>query len=71
MLVAILRPKNEKNVIALITLDVMSFIAYVLCPFYVIISFIEGQLNFVIPVAASALVAHFIIKPAIRKSISD
>lgn len=69
MMVAVAKPADQKSVLILIGLDIMSFIAYAVCPLYIIISFIEGQLNFVIPVAFSGLASHFILKPAIRKYI--
>ena len=70
MLVAVAKPADQKSVLILIGLDIMSFIAYVVCPFYVIISVLERHITLAIPVViCSALAAHFIFKPAIRNHI--
>lgn len=69
MLVAILKEEYQKNVLVLIGIDLCSMNAYVLCPIYIIIAFINSYLDFILPMGCLALLCHFFIIPSLRKLI--
>ena len=66
VLVAIRKKTYQKNVILMISIDLCSIAAYILCPLYVIIAFLNDQSNFILPIGLIAILIHFFILPAIR-----
>ena len=66
MLVAIYKRQYQRNVVILIGIDLCSLIAYILCPIYVAVAFINTQVNFILPVGLSALLCHFFFIPTLR-----
>lgn len=66
VLVAIRKQSYQKNVLLLIGIDLCSLAAYVLCPMYVLVAFINNQVDFILPIGLCAMLIHFFILPAIR-----
>lgn len=67
--VAIKKQSYQRNVLVLISLDLCSLAAYILCPLYIIVAFINSQVDFILPIGICALMIHFFILPAIRSWI--
>ena len=66
VLLAIRKQTLQKNVLLIIGIDLCSLAAYILCPLYVIVAFINNQVEFILPIGICAMLIHFFILPAIR-----
>ena len=66
ILYAIKKKNYQKKLLVRVCIDFSSLVAYVLCPLYVIVAFMNNQMDFILPVGLCALIIHFFALPTIR-----
>lgn len=69
VLFAIYKKNYRKSVIYLLCIDLCTLSAYALCPLYIVVAFMNNQVDFVFPVGLCAFMIHFFILPTLRKWI--